>query len=498
MASNRYREDERLREVSNDAAMGGAAMGGRQNAVLRTPIGGNAMGSAQNAVLRTPTSGTGITPTGLAGTQNVPGTGTGTVKTSLPLSQRPLIARQGQSSGNLVEGPYVPPAPAAQLGVNAQLAEDIASGKIAGNDAVNAYGKLAAGKLDELQSMGRFNYDFNKDPLFKILSQSYMQQAQQAANNASAMAAARSGGYGNSYGAAAASQQYNQALGNLYDQVPELQQAAYERYLNDRNDLYKQAGYYNDLGDTSWNRNYQQTEADRADTRWNKQFDADRSDVNWTHDFQDKEVKREQGNIDREFEAGEKQKEIDNTYRQSEADRSENRWKSEFDADRSDTTWAQAQQEKKYNDSRADLAYDRGIDAYKLGMEAAQYAGSLGNYDLIEQLLGLDMSNVRNDDALNRAMSIIKATGMDSEQALDFLRRYVGVDFGSLIAGSSGSGGSSGGGGGRRSSGGSYSGGTPTNTGTPTTTSTPVAETSMPGVYDVTEIWDLINSNRRR
>lgn len=492
-SNNRYQDDELRREARNDAARSGAAMGGMQNAVLRTPIGGNAMGSAQNAVLRTPTSGTGIAPAGLAGAQNVMGTGTGTAKTKLDLSQRPMIAQQGQS-GNLVEGPYVPPAPAAQLGVNAQLAEDIASGKIAGNDAVNAYGKLAAGKMDELQSMGKFNYDFNKDPLFKILSQSYMQQAQQAANNASAMAAARSGGYGNSYGAAAASQQYNQALGNLYDQVPELQQAAYERYLNDRNDLYKQAGYYNDRGDVAYDRAWNEDER-KYNRAWNED---DRAYTRaWNED--DRSYNRAWDEENRDYTRAWDEENRDYTRAWNEDDRAFSR---AWDEENRDYSRAWDEDERKYNRSwnEDERNYDRTVDAYNRGMEAAQYAGSLGNYELIEQLLGLDMSGVRNDDALNRAMSIIKATGMDSEQALDFLRRYVGVDFGSLIAGSSGSGGgsSSGGGGGRRSSGGSYSGGTPTNTGTPTTTSTPVAETSMPGVYDVTEIWDLINSNRRR
>lgn len=131
-------------------------------------------------------------------------------------------------------------------GINEQVAAGIANGTLTGKDAVNNYAALAAGKLDELQGQGPFQYDFNKDALFKTLSDSYMQQAKQAAANVQASAAARTGGYGNSYGAAAAGQQYNAALGNLYDQIPALQDAAYERYLNERNDLYKQAGYYND------------------------------------------------------------------------------------------------------------------------------------------------------------------------------------------------------------------------------------------------------------
>lgn len=136
----------------------------------------------------------------------------------------------------------------------AEVADGLANGTLDTKEAVNNYGVLAQQYMDKAQQMGEFSYDFNKDPLFKMLSQSYMQQAKQAANNASALAAARTGGYGNSYGAAAAGQQYNAALGDLYDQVPELQQAAYNRYLNSKQDLYNQADYYNNLGDTYYGR----------------------------------------------------------------------------------------------------------------------------------------------------------------------------------------------------------------------------------------------------
>lgn len=153
--------------------------------------------------------------------------------------------------------------------IPAAVTQGIADGSIDNMGAANNYGALAAGKLADAENMGSFSYDFNKDPIFKILSASYMQQARDAASDASAMAAARTGGYGNSYGATAAAQQYNRALGDLYDQVPELQAAAYARYQNDRNALLDQADRYQALSDSYYNKGVYQDE-----TAYNREQDA--------------------------------------------------------------------------------------------------------------------------------------------------------------------------------------------------------------------------------
>lgn len=150
------------------------------------------------------------------------------------------------------------------------VAQGLMDGTLTGRDAQSQYAAIAANKMGQLESMGDFSYDFNKDPLFKMLSESYMAQARQAANDVNAQAAARTGGYGNSYGATAAGATYNDALRGLYDQVPELQEAAYQKYLNDRSDLYRQADYYGGLEEQAygrqWNeeaRDYEHSEAEK-------------------------------------------------------------------------------------------------------------------------------------------------------------------------------------------------------------------------------------------
>lgn len=79
----------------------------------------------------------------------------------------------------------------------------------------------------------KFSYDFNTDPVYQAAKQAYINQGKLAAKNVAAQAAKFTGGYGNSYGTMAAQQQYNAALQNANDIIPELQNAAYSRYQID-------------------------------------------------------------------------------------------------------------------------------------------------------------------------------------------------------------------------------------------------------------------------
>lgn len=108
-----------------------------------------------------------------------------------------------------------------------------ASGNTASGAAPSAdYGALADKYMKDYEN-SRFSYDFNTDPIYQAAKQAYMNQGRLAAQNVAAQAAKLTGGYGNSYGTVAAQQQFNQALENVNNIIPELQNAAYSRYQND-------------------------------------------------------------------------------------------------------------------------------------------------------------------------------------------------------------------------------------------------------------------------
>lgn len=131
-----------------------------------------------------------------------------------------------------------------------------------------------------------FSYDVTGDALYQQYKDAYTRNAGQSMNDTLGKTAALTGGYGNSYAAAAAQQAYDYQMDKLNDKVPELYQAAYDRaynqYSDETNNMYRQLSAYNDLDNTSYSR-YRDTV---ADGQWQKTFDEDkrRYDQDFTED----------------------------------------------------------------------------------------------------------------------------------------------------------------------------------------------------------------------
>ncbi len=90
--------------------------------------------------------------------------------------------------------------------------------------------------LDSILNGEPFSYDVNDDELYQIYKEQYEKNGKLAMQDTMAQAAALTGGYGSSYGTAAAQQAYQQYLSELNDVIPELQERAYGRYMDEKND----------------------------------------------------------------------------------------------------------------------------------------------------------------------------------------------------------------------------------------------------------------------
>lgn len=88
----------------------------------------------------------------------------------------------------------------------------------------------------------KFSYDLNGDALYQQYKDKYTQQGKMAMRDTMGQAAAMTGGYGNSYAQAVGNQAYQASLDNLNDIVPELYQMAYDRYNQERQDMYNKYG----------------------------------------------------------------------------------------------------------------------------------------------------------------------------------------------------------------------------------------------------------------
>lgn len=79
-----------------------------------------------------------------------------------------------------------------------------------------------------------FSYNYQSDPTYQALLQSYQQNAQIAGQNTLARAAAATGGMPSTYAVQAATAAQNQELNQLANMIPQLQQQAYSRYADQR------------------------------------------------------------------------------------------------------------------------------------------------------------------------------------------------------------------------------------------------------------------------
>ena len=88
--------------------------------------------------------------------------------------------------------------------------------------------------LDSVLSGKKFDYNINEDELYRQYKDKYTQLGQKAMQDTVGQAAALTGGYGSSYGVTAGSQAYQSYLEKLNDITPQLQQAAYERFVREQ------------------------------------------------------------------------------------------------------------------------------------------------------------------------------------------------------------------------------------------------------------------------
>lgn len=114
---------------------------------------------------------------------------------------------------------------------------------------------------DQIRNRKKFSYDMGTDPLYQQYREQYQRLGRLAMQDTMGQAAALTGGYGSTYGEQVGQQAYNAYLQNLNDIVPQLQQQAYQRYQDERTDLYNQYSLVKGREDTDYGR-YRDTVSD--------------------------------------------------------------------------------------------------------------------------------------------------------------------------------------------------------------------------------------------
>ena len=99
-----------------------------------------------------------------------------------------------------------------------------------------------------------FSYDIGTDPVYQQYREQYQRQGRLAMQDTMGQAAALTGGYGSTYGEQVGQQAYNAYLQNLNDIVPDLYNAAYNRYRDEGTELYNQYGLLSDRENQAYSR----------------------------------------------------------------------------------------------------------------------------------------------------------------------------------------------------------------------------------------------------
>ena len=117
-----------------------------------------------------------------------------------------------------------------------------------------SYDEQLSDLYNRIIGRGPFNYDLNTDPFYQQYRNQAIDTGRLAMQDTMGQAAALTGGYGSSYGQSVGQQQYDAYLKSLNDTVPEFYDSAYNRWLNEGNQLEEQYALTQGLANDEYNR----------------------------------------------------------------------------------------------------------------------------------------------------------------------------------------------------------------------------------------------------
>ena len=161
------------------------------------------------------------------------------------------------------------------------------------NDAYQRANDQATAIYDKIMNRGEFSYDVNKDKLYQQYRDLYAQMGRGAMEDTMGQAAALTGGYGSTYSQNAGQQAYNAYLQKLNEVVPELYNAAYNRYNQEGQDLMNLYSMARSNADSAYERDYNQ---------WYNRLQLERSDEDTAYNRQQTEEQKKLAQEETDYE----------------------------------------------------------------------------------------------------------------------------------------------------------------------------------------------------
>jgi hypothetical protein len=242
--------------------------------------------------------------------------------------------------------------------------------------------------MNQITNRKPFSYDFNADPMYQQYKDQYTTLGKQASMNAATNASNLSGGYANSYAVTAAAQANQQYLTELNNVIPQLMEAAQNRYDKETENLYNQFNMYGQQED----RNYGKYRDTVADYQANRSYTADqlaRSQANdqWNNTFNYNQYRNavEDWQRSRDY--------YNDRYNNSVAN---DQWKANFDYQQQRDAIADAQWRETFEYQKQQDAANAAARAYSSrggGSSGGSSGGSKNNYINDGKKLSMDQVN---------------------------------------------------------------------------------------------------------
>ena len=153
-------------------------------------------------------------------------------------------------------------------------------------DYSSRYDETIQNMIKDMLERPEFSYDPESDVVWKSYQKAYGREGDRATQNALGAAAAASGGMPSSYATTAAAQAGNYYAAQAADKIPELFDAAYNRYLNEFNMDLSKLGVVQGQEGTDYNRYLDQLNQWNTDRNFAyNQFAGDRTQWNADREF---------------------------------------------------------------------------------------------------------------------------------------------------------------------------------------------------------------------
>jgi len=139
---------------------------------------------------------------------------------------------------------------------------------------------------NQIANRPKFSYDFNKDAMYKMYKDNYINQGRKAMEDTIGTASGLTGGYASSYSQTAGQQTYQNYLQKLNDMIMTLRNNAKEEYDDEGNRLNNLFGLANTMYGHDWDAYRAKVSDYQADRAYHaSRYDSERNFNNQDRDF---------------------------------------------------------------------------------------------------------------------------------------------------------------------------------------------------------------------